>query len=147
MIRAYRKRARWSLLAWLPLLHLRLVLAVLLMTMQRDRTRDPLCFHEPGQCVSGRFRPYWEADGGVSVFGVPVTPARYEFDPGAYARLRTQWFERMRVELHPGLWPRFAVLLGRLGDGRLWLLGVNWGMLPASKPSAAHYAHGTGHAF
>ncbi|HZG66180.1 MAG TPA: hypothetical protein VEZ12_05525, partial [Herpetosiphonaceae bacterium] len=120
MTRVYRRRARWSLLAWLPLLHLSLVLAVLLMTMQRDRTRDPLCFHEIGQCVSGRFRAYWEANGGVAVFGLPITPARPEFNPDANTRLLTQWFERMRFELHPELSPPFDVLLGRLGDDRLW---------------------------
>ncbi|HZG66704.1 MAG TPA: PQQ-dependent sugar dehydrogenase [Herpetosiphonaceae bacterium] len=142
----YRKRTRWSLLAWLPLLHLSLVLVVLLMTVQRDRTRDPLCFHETGQCVSGRFRAYWEANGGVAVFGLPITPARPEFNPDANTTLLTQWFERMRFELHPELSPPFDVLLGRLGDDRLWQLGVNWRMLPASTPSTAHYARETGHA-
>jgi len=31
-----------------------------------------LCFQETGYCISGRIRTYWEAQGGLRVFGLPI---------------------------------------------------------------------------
>ncbi len=31
-----------------------------------------LCFKETGQCINGRFREYWERNGGLAVFGFPI---------------------------------------------------------------------------
>ncbi len=35
-----------------------------------------LCFDVPGiaSCIEGRFREYWEQNGGLAVFGYPITP-------------------------------------------------------------------------
>ena len=41
----------------------------------------PLCFPGvPGitNCIEGRFRQYWEQNGGIAVFGYPVTAAANE---------------------------------------------------------------------
>jgi hypothetical protein len=32
------------------------------------------CFRETGFCISGRIREFWEQNGGLPVFGFPVTP-------------------------------------------------------------------------
>jgi hypothetical protein len=32
------------------------------------------CFAETGYCISGRIREYWERNGGLPVFGLPLGP-------------------------------------------------------------------------
>jgi hypothetical protein len=34
---------------------------------------DERCFTETGHCISGRFRQYWEQNGGLYIFGYPLT--------------------------------------------------------------------------
>ena len=36
------------------------------------------CFPETGQCFAGRFREYWDGNGGLSVFGFPIAGQRTE---------------------------------------------------------------------
>lgn len=66
---------------------------------------DARTFPATGQTVRGPFLAYWQARGGLPLFGYPLTPERREGD------LTVQWFERARFELHPGN----VVLLGRVG--------------------------------
>jgi hypothetical protein len=77
------------------------------------------CFDAPGitACISDRFREFWEQNGGLQVFGYPITPATMERT--ADATFLTQYFERNRFELHPENARPYDVLLGRLGDDRL----------------------------
>src|SRR3712207_4208150 len=77
------------------------------------------CFPETGQCISGRFRAYWEQNGGLPVFGFPITPARQEVNRDTGQTYLTQWFERNRFELHPENAAPYDVLLGRLGDDQI----------------------------
>lgn len=56
---------------------------------------------------------FWNAQGGLPVFGYPITEQATEIieeNP-----FRVQWFERNRLELHPENEPPYDVLLGRLG--------------------------------
>ncbi len=62
-------------------------------------------FPATGQTVRGPFLAYWQAHGGLPIFGYPLTP---EHRAGP---LTVQWFERARFELHPGN----VVMLGRVG--------------------------------
>lgn len=67
-------------------------------------------FPETGQTVSGSFLRYWNAFGGLPAFGYPIS------DVFIRDGKEMQYFERVRMELHPGVWPaRYDVLLGRLG--------------------------------
>lgn len=67
-------------------------------------------FPETGFTVSNNFLRYWNAFGGLPVFGYPISDV-FERDG-----IQMQYFERVRMELHPGSWPaRYDVLLGRLG--------------------------------
>jgi lysophospholipase L1-like esterase len=84
------------------------------------------CFVETGQCIEGRFRDYWEQNGGLAVFGYPISPAHIERNRDTGAEYLTQWFERNRFELHPEHQPPYDVLLGRLSDDRLRQTGVDW---------------------
>src|SRR5438093_5297660 len=73
---------------------------------------DRRCFPETGFCISGRIRAYWEQNGGLPVFGFPITAQESALIEGQ--PLVIQWFERHRLELHPENPPPYNVLLGRL---------------------------------
>ena len=72
------------------------------------------CFTETGQCVRGRFFDYWQANGGLARNGYPLTAERSEIleDGKAYT---VQYFERVRLELHPENAAPNDVLLGQFG--------------------------------
>ena len=74
----------------------------------------PRCFAETGACIDGRLRTFWETQGGLAVFGLPLG-APYTTADGFAA----QRFERARLELHPQNRPPYDVLLGRLGADAL----------------------------
>jgi hypothetical protein len=94
----------------------------------QERTR---CFPETGQCVSGAILDYWERNGGLAVFGYPISP----LIPNAIVEGDwvgpTQWFERDRLEDHGAE----GVLAGRLGVHYLELTGRSWWDFP---PGVAH---------
>jgi hypothetical protein len=75
------------------------------------------CFGETGFCVEGRIREFWEQNGGLPVFGFPITDQHEEMLEGR--PYQVQWFERNRLELHPENQRPYDVLLGRLGADRL----------------------------
>jgi hypothetical protein len=74
------------------------------------------CFPETGFCISGPIRAYWERNGGLEVFGYPITPLQTETVEGAWSG-PLQWFERDRLEDHSA--EGQGVLAGRLGALRL----------------------------
>lgn len=72
-------------------------------------------FPETGFSVSGRFLAYWSANGGLPLYGYPLTPERREklSDGKEYT---VQYFERARFEYHPeNTDPQYQVLLGQFG--------------------------------
>ncbi|HZG67191.1 MAG TPA: hypothetical protein VEZ12_10635 [Herpetosiphonaceae bacterium] len=94
------------------------------------------CFPETGQCISGRFRQYWEQNGGLAVFGYPITPAQDEVNADTGQTYLTQWFERNRFELHTDTAAPYDVQLGRLGDARLKQQGRDWFTFPKGQQTA-----------
>lgn len=88
------------------------------------QAQSRLCFAEVPDCIEGRFAEYWQENGGLAVFGFPITPARLEQVGGG--QFLVQVFERNRFELHPENQRPYDVLLGRLGDDRLNQLGRPW---------------------
>ena len=91
------------------------------------------CFAETGFCISGRFRAFWEQNGGLPVFGYPIGPAQMEANREDGQTYLTQWFERNRFELQRQNTAPFDVLLGRLGDDRLRQQGRDWSMAPRER--------------
>lgn len=91
---------------------------------------EKLCFSETGFCISGRFRQYWEQNGGLPVFGFPTSEAFAYNDPTTGKASIQQWFERNRFELHPENKAPYDVLLGRLGDELLVFANVDWQAAP-----------------
>ncbi|MCU0495282.1 MAG: hypothetical protein MUD01_27150 [Chloroflexaceae bacterium] len=78
------------------------------------------CFAETGQCISGPIRAYWERNGGLPVFGFPITPQREETVEGR--TLQVQWFQRDRLEIQAD----GSITAGRLGARFLELQGRPW---------------------
>jgi hypothetical protein len=102
------------------------------------------CFDETSFCIAGRFREFWETNGGLKTFGFPLTEQREETVEGQ--RYQAQWFERARFELHPENEPPYDVLLGRIGADVLERQGRNWFLFPRSDPRAGcRFFAQTGH--
>ncbi|NWJ47535.1 MAG: hypothetical protein HXX08_16880 [Chloroflexi bacterium] len=77
---------------------------------------DSEYFEATGKTVSGKFLQYWHSNGGLSVFGYPITEAQMEVNPEDGQVYLTQWFERHRFELHPEkAGTPFEILTGLLG--------------------------------
>jgi hypothetical protein len=72
------------------------------------------CFPTTGYCVSARFVAYWNAHGGLAIYGFPLSEEfNQQLDDGrTYA---VQYFERARFEWHPENQPPYDVLLGQFG--------------------------------
>ncbi len=117
--------------------HSRLWLIALLPWMlalvPRAQAADTLCFSQTGHCISDRFRQYWEQNGGLPVFGYPISDAANEANRDTGQSYLTQWFERTRFELHADQAAPYDVLLGRLGDEGLQRHGRNWQAEPAER--------------
>lgn len=81
------------------------------------RTDEWVYFPQTGQYLAGAFRGYWEANGGLEIFGYPISP---EFDEVNQADGQTyvvQYFERARFEWHPEhAGTEHEVQLGLLGN-------------------------------
>src|SRR5918998_5509694 len=88
---------------------------------------DRRCFREvPGitNCIEGRFREYWEQNGGLAVFGYPTTSVAIETNADGFTG-PTQWFERDRLEDHNA--EGKGILAGRLGAVRFkQIYGTEW---------------------
>ena len=108
--------------------------------------QDETCFPETGLCIIGRFRTYWDQNGGLGVFGFPISQGADETNRDTGKAHLTQWFERNRFEYHPENRPPYDILLGRLGVDRLQAQGRPWQSFPTAPRSAAHYFPQTGHA-
>jgi hypothetical protein len=78
-------------------------------------TADKLYFPETGHTLSGAFLKYWKANGGLPVFGFPLTEEHKEVSPTDGKTYTVQYFERNRFEYHPENQPPNDVLLGLLG--------------------------------
>lgn len=110
---------------------------------------DSQFFPETGKSVSGKFLQYWRANGGLPVFGFPITDPTEEVDPETGKVFLTQWFERNRFELHPeNAGTKYEVLLGLLGkDLRREALEVDYTFVPttASNAKDSRFFKETGH--
>ena len=69
------------------------------------------CFPQTGHCISGAIRTYWERNGGLPVFGYPISPVTQQYIGDWQGP--AQWFERDRLEDHSN--QGLGVLAGRLG--------------------------------
>ncbi|NJN65642.1 MAG: hypothetical protein HC884_02460 [Chloroflexaceae bacterium] len=102
---------------------------------------DRRCFAETNLCIEGAIRQYWERNGGLTVFGYPITAQATE--TVEEQDLLVQWFERDRLEDHGSQ----GVMAGRLGARVLELQGRPWetSTKVTSAPDGCQYFELTGH--
>ena len=92
-----------------------------------------LVFPQTGHTVRDVFKRAWE-QGGLELFGYPVTGQFYEKNPADSHYYLVQYFERVRMEYHPeNLGTPYEVLFGLLGKQVLTSKG--W-FTPAGDPVA-----------
>ncbi len=98
--------------------------AVLSVLMWQQVESGQRCFAETGFCISGRIGEFWQQQGGLAIFGLPISRQQELLVDGVPRQV--QWFERNRLELHPENTQPYDVLLGRIGVERLEQQGRNW---------------------
>jgi len=87
---------------------------------------QPQCnrYPETGYDLCPPLRAYWEQNGGLPIFGYPITQARNEVSQTDGKTYLTQYFERERMEYHPeNTGTPYEVLLGLLGAEELRVRG------------------------
>ena len=99
-------------------------------------------FADTGHTLRGTFLNYWTTNGGLPVFGFPLTEEFQEVNPSNGEVYTVQYFERNRFEYHPeNAGTRFEVLLGLLGAetlrGREGVLGLPAAAVPDYPVAAA----------
>jgi uncharacterized protein YkwD len=116
-----------------------LLLLVLFTLVVRGSFANPPAqvFTKTGYTVREPFLSFWQ-QGGVARFGYPISPEFPEQNPDDGQVYTVQYFERVRMEYHPGT--AMPVQLGRLAAQHLeQLAGETDGpLLPAAGAQAAH---------
>jgi hypothetical protein len=80
-------------------------------------TADARFFPETGHTLKGEFKKYWDRNGGLPVFGFPISEEFQEVSKTDGRVYTVQYFERNRFEYHPEFTGSpFVVLLGLLGS-------------------------------
>ena len=87
-------------------------------------------FKETGHTLAGKFLDYWNAHGGLAVFGFPITEPFEEFSIDDTSSHIVQYFERNRFELHS----EFA---NSPYEVELGLLGRNFSAQTGTGPSGS----------
>jgi hypothetical protein len=103
--------ARWTRWRWPCLVVILLITAspgIITPAPSVAAQSDLRYFAETGHYLRGAFRAYWERNGGVAIFGFPITE-EYRRSDGRIV----QWFQRARFELAQANPP--VVQLGHLG--------------------------------
>ncbi|WP_026370487.1 hypothetical protein [Kallotenue papyrolyticum] len=104
-------------------------------------------FSTTGHNLAFGFKAFWERNGGLPVFGYPLSEEFDEFNVDRQQDLTVQYVERQRLEYHPDLaGTPYEVQLGRLGAWILERQGRRWEDQPRADPSAPHYFPATGQA-
>ncbi len=74
-------------------------------------------YPETGHTLGGAFRDYWEKNGGLAMFGYPISQEFAELNPADGKTYTVQYFERNRFEFHPEFaGTKYEVLMGLLGN-------------------------------
>lgn len=82
-----------------------------------NSTATRFYFPETRHSLSNGFKTYWEKNGGLPIYGYPISE---EFMEGGFI---VQYFERARFEYHPENQPPYNVQLGLLGTNALTATG------------------------
>ncbi|CAA9565631.1 MAG: hypothetical protein AVDCRST_MAG88-1864 [uncultured Thermomicrobiales bacterium] len=102
-----------------------------------------LCFAETNRCIAGRFLARWRASGGLAINGYPLS-GEFEQRLEDGQRYLVQYFERTRLEYHPGNRPPEDVQLGQFGR-RILMEVPGAPTAPVGARAGAVYFRETGH--
>jgi hypothetical protein len=97
-----------------------LALLLTLVSVKTTSAQGQRCFPETNQCIAGSIRTYWEKNGGLPIFGFPISDQHQETVEGR--TIQVQWFERDRLEIQAD----GTVTTGRLGVQLLEMQGRPW---------------------
>lgn len=138
-------RARGDILVWTEgldsgtTIRVRSIAAILPTAPRPDLYPGATCpsyFSETGHAISCEFQEFWQDNGGLPIFGYPLTEPFSEREPATGSDRTVQYTERQRFEAHPELaGTPYAVLLGRLGADDAAAQGLR--NTPAFQPAAA----------
>lgn len=83
---------------------------------EESTPEDAYFFPETTHTLGNQFKSFWDASGGLPVFGYSLTEAFSELNADTGEMYTVQYLERQRFELHPELaGTPYEVLIGRLG--------------------------------
>ncbi|MEO5953952.1 MAG: plastocyanin/azurin family copper-binding protein, partial [Chloroflexia bacterium] len=85
---------------------------------QKASTVNPRKFTETGKTIGGKFRDYWEKNGGLAQQGLPISEEFQEKSDTDGKTYTVQYFERAVFELHTENQAPYDVLLSQLGTFR-----------------------------
>jgi plastocyanin len=85
---------------------------------QKANTTNARKFTETGKTVGGKFRAYWEKNGGLAQQGYPISEEFQEKSDLDGKTYTVQYFERAVFEMHTENAPPYDVLLSQLGTFR-----------------------------
>jgi hypothetical protein len=131
------QRRRWSAGLLLALLGVLLLSAL---PPAPAQAQGRIYFPQTGQFLGGAFRSYWERNGGVEIFGYPVSPEFVQSRDGRVA----QWFERARFELNV-VNGQAVVSLGLVGREYLAATGQGFPPVAPVRAPGLRYFPETGH--
>jgi len=102
-------------------------------------------FSETSHTLRGEFLNYWRQQGGLPIFGFPISEQFMEqSDDGQ--QYTVQYFQRHRFEYHPENAPPYNVLLSRIGVQALTQSGRDWFTFPKGGPqNGCLFFQETGH--
>ncbi len=79
-------------------------------------TASTVYFSQTRHSLGGAFYKYWKANGGLPIYGYPISEEYAEKNPDDGKTYTVQYFERNRFEYHPEFkGTQYEVLLGLLG--------------------------------
>jgi hypothetical protein len=85
--------------------------------VQNPNSASTLYFSQTGHTLSGKFLDYWNVNGGLSIYGYPISEPFQEVNPDDGKVYTVQYFERNRFEYHPEFaGSKYEVELGLLGN-------------------------------
>ena len=74
-------------------------------------------YNETGHSLRGAFKDYWQQNGGLFIYGYPISEEFQEVNPADGKTYTVQYFERNRFEFHPEFaGTKYQVLMGLLGN-------------------------------
>ncbi len=125
---------------WIGTLLLLVVVLLSALPAAPAQAQGRLYFPQTGHFLGGAFRSFWERNGGVEIFGYPVSPEFVQNRDGRVA----QYFERARFELNV-VNGQAVIDLGLLGREYLSATGQGFPPVAAVNAPGIRFFPQTGH--